>query len=206
MNWVRAIPVILVLWSSAASGATLTWNANGELDLAGYRIYQCSLIPCGPGSGHESLLSTIGKVTSFNIGTPSVTHYYFITAYDSADNESRGSNLLTYTPAASSRALPSPVKTINLTVVGDPITGPWGVQTTTTDLRDIMATVQLDQQLDYYVDHNGPYNFPADNGLTVSTGRFGGSWHKVEFVFYLEGTTTQVGLANIMVYEGGGSP
>jgi len=107
MNWVRAIPVVLVLWSSAASGATLTWNANDELDLAGYRIYQCSLIPCDPGSGRESLLTTIGRVTSFNVGTPSVTHYYFIAAYVSADNESRGSNLLTYTPAASSLPLPT---------------------------------------------------------------------------------------------------
>ena len=206
MNWVGAIPVVLVLWSNAALGATLIWNANSEPDLAGYRIYQCSLIPCGLGSGGESLLATIGNVTSFNIGTPSVTNYYFITAYDSADNESPSSNLITYTPTAASPPLPTPVKTINLTVVGDPITGPWGVQTTTTDLRDLMATVQFDRQLDYYVDHDGPYNFPADNGLTVTTGQFGSGWHKVEFVFYLEGTTTQVGLANIMVYEGGGSP
>ena len=204
MNWVRAIPVVLVLWSSAASGATLTWNSNSEPDVAGYRIYQCSLIPCGPGSGHESLLTTIGKVTSFNIGTPSVTRYYFITAYDSADNESRGSNLLNYTPAASSPALPTPLKTINLSVVGNPITGPWGVEATTTDLRDVFATVQLDQ-LDYSVDHNGPYNFPAANGLTV-TGRFGSGLHRVEFVFYLEGTKTEVGRANITVYEGTSTP
>jgi hypothetical protein len=201
MNWVRAIPVVLVLWSNAASGATLTWNANSEPDVAGYRIYQCSLIPCGPGSGHESLLTNIGKVTSFNIGTPSVTRYYFITAYDSADNESRGSNLLTYTPPASSPPLPTPLKTINLTVVGNPTTGPWGVETTTTDLRDIMATVQL-EQFEYYVDHNGPYNFPADNGLTVTTGRFGSGPHTIEFVFYLEGTKTEVGRANITVQEG----
>jgi hypothetical protein len=205
MNWVRAIPVVLVLWSSAASGATLTWNSNSEPDVAGYRIYQCSLIPCGPGSGHESLLTTIGKVTSFNIGTPSVTRYYFITAYDSADNESRGSNLLTYTPAASSPALPTPLKTINLSVVGNPITGPWGVEATTPDLRDVFATVQLDQ-LDYSVDHNGPYNFPADNSLTVTTGRFGSGLHRVEFVFYLEGTKTKVGRANITVHEGGAIP
>src|SRR3977135_2568468 len=40
MNWVRAIVGVLVLWSSAAWGATLTWNANNEPDLAGYRVYQ----------------------------------------------------------------------------------------------------------------------------------------------------------------------
>src|ERR1700704_4215610 len=35
MNWVRTIACVLVLWSSTAWGATLTWNANREPDLAG---------------------------------------------------------------------------------------------------------------------------------------------------------------------------
>jgi hypothetical protein len=30
MNWVRAIAGVLVLWSSTAWGATLTWNANRQ--------------------------------------------------------------------------------------------------------------------------------------------------------------------------------
>jgi hypothetical protein len=33
-------------------GATLTWNANAEPHLAGYRIYQCSLLPCAASSGN----------------------------------------------------------------------------------------------------------------------------------------------------------
>src|SRR5262245_33342103 len=68
MNWVRAIIGLLGLWPGIATGATLTWNANSEPDVAGYRVYQCSLTPCGPGSGHQTLLATLGKVTSFNIG------------------------------------------------------------------------------------------------------------------------------------------
>jgi len=40
-------------------------------------------------------------VTSFNIGTPSVTQYYFATAFDVADNESSSSTLATFTPAGS---------------------------------------------------------------------------------------------------------
>ena len=101
MNWVRTIAGVLVLWSSTAWGATLTWNANSEPDLAGYRVYQCSPQPCTRTSSNASLLVTLGTVTSFNIGTPAVTQYYIITAYDFANNESAESNLATFTPAGS---------------------------------------------------------------------------------------------------------
>jgi hypothetical protein len=101
MNWVRAIAGVLVLWSSTAWGATLTWTANSEPDLAGYRVYQCGQQPCTRTSGNASLLIILGTATSFNIGTPAVTQYYFITAYDFANNESGASSLATFTPTVS---------------------------------------------------------------------------------------------------------
>src|SRR6476660_2388980 len=99
MSWASAIMGVLVLWSSTAWGATLTWNANQESDLAGYRVYHCSLLPCAKSSGHASLLVTLGKTTSFNIGTPAVIQYYFTTAYDFSNLESGSSNLVTFLPA-----------------------------------------------------------------------------------------------------------
>ncbi len=109
MNWAKAIVgVVLVLWSSTAWSATLTWNANKEPDMAGYRVYQCSQQPCTRASGHASLLVTLGKTTSFNIGTPVVTHYYFITAYDLANKESGSSNVATFTPGVSTAPPPPP--------------------------------------------------------------------------------------------------
>jgi hypothetical protein len=120
MNWVRAFVGVLVLWSSTAWGATLTWTANSEPDLAGYRVYYCSLQPCTQSSGNASLLVTLGTGTSFNIGTPAVTQYYFITAYDSANLESGSSNLATVTPAGSPPPPPSPVGTVNLDGVVHP--------------------------------------------------------------------------------------
>ena len=109
MNWVRMIAGVLVLWSGTAWGATLTWNVNSEPDLAGYRIYQCSRLPCTQTSANASLLATLGRVTSFYIGTSSVTQYYFATAYDVADNESGSSSLATFRPAGSpSPSPPSP--------------------------------------------------------------------------------------------------
>ena len=114
MNGVKAITGVLVLWSSTAWGATLTWEAASGSDVAGYRVYQCSLQPCTKSSGNASPLVTLGKVTSFNIGTPAVTQYYFITAYDSANNESSGSNVATFTPAGSSPPPPATVVPITL--------------------------------------------------------------------------------------------
>ena len=110
MNWLRAIAAVCALWSTAAWGATLTWDTDSAPDLAGYRIYQCSQLPCTLTSGQASPLATLGTVTSFNIGTPTVTQYYFVTAYDLANNESSSSNLATYIPAgASSTPSPPPV-------------------------------------------------------------------------------------------------
>jgi hypothetical protein len=102
MRWVKIITCVFVLWSSTAWSAMLTWNANSEPDLAGYRVYQCNQQPCTRVSGTASLLVTLGQVTSFNIETPAVTQYYFITAYDVANNESGESNLATFTPGGSS--------------------------------------------------------------------------------------------------------
>ena len=112
MTWARAITgVFVILWSGTAWAATLTWEANSEPDLAGYRVYQCSALPCTAKSG-ASPVAMVGKnETSLNIGTPSRTQYYFITAYDYAQNESGASNVVVFNPAhatADSRSLESP--------------------------------------------------------------------------------------------------
>ncbi|HXX76194.1 MAG TPA: hypothetical protein VEI50_13780 [Nitrospiraceae bacterium] len=99
LNWVRAIAAALVLWSSTAWGATLTWDPDPAPNLVGYRVYQCSQLPCTLTSGTASLLVTLGTVTSFSIGTPAAREYYFITAYNSSNLESSESNLAIFTPA-----------------------------------------------------------------------------------------------------------
>lgn len=201
LNWVRVIAGALVLWASVAAAATLTWNANGEPDLSGYRIYQCTLLPCTKLSG--TLLATLGTGTSFDIGTPAVTAYYFVTAYNWANTESGSSNLVMVAPVGSSPPPPSapPMRAITLTVVGNPAAGSWAVEGYTIDGRDVMATVTLDGVV-HHVDHHAPYSFPDDNGLMATPGQFGTGSHRVEFVFYLEGTTTEIGRANVTVQEG----
>jgi hypothetical protein len=192
MNWLKVITGVLVLWSGTAWGATLTWTASSSSDLAGYHVYHCSLQPCTRTSGTAYLLVVLGKVTSFNIGTPAVTQYYFVTAYDFTNHESGASNLATFTPAGTPPPPPS-LGTVSLTVVGTPATGPWGVTTTTTSTQDVMAYVRLDAVLQS-VDNYTPYDLVSKLYYTGS--------HVVEFVYYLQGTTSEIGRASITVKEG----
>ena len=194
MNWVRVIAGVLVLWSGTAWGATLKWQPNHQPDVAGYRIYQCSQQPCTRASGHASLLATLGKTTSFHIGPPTGTQYYFITAYDFSNKESDHSNVVTFPPQPHGG-------TVTLTVVGHPALGPWGVKATRTDPRDLMATVRFDGAV-HHVEHTAPYSFPGDNGTTTTTERFGIGSHTVDFEFFAEGTTTVSGRGCVTVHEG----
>ena len=75
----------------------------------------------------------------------------------------------------------------------------------TTDLRDVMAIVHLDGVV-HHTENNTPYGFPNDNGTTATTGLFGAGSHTVEFVFYLQGTTTEIGRASVTVQEGSSPP
>lgn len=78
-----------------AGSASLSWNANTESDLAGYKIYYgpsartgtdpkvCAL--CG-----YSTKIDVGKVTTYAINnlTNGQTYYFSISAYDTSNNES----------------------------------------------------------------------------------------------------------------------
>jgi len=67
-----------------AGSATVSWNANSELDLAGYKIYY------GKSSGSYESQVYVGNVTSYHLtGLEEGKHYYFaVTALDFSGNES----------------------------------------------------------------------------------------------------------------------
>lgn len=151
---VKAIAMGLVLWSSAAWGVTLTWNASSGSGVVGYRVYQCSQLPCVPSTGTASLLATVGTTTSFNIGTPAVIQYYVVTAYTSANLESSPSNTATYTPA-STPSLSTPAPAVTLTVLGSPTTGqPWTVQAFPSN---VTGTVSVEYWVNNVFDHTENY-------------------------------------------------
>jgi hypothetical protein len=89
-NTPQQIPVSLTLSVTAASTATLSWNANTESDLAGYKVYQ------GTGSGtYGAPLTTLPKTTTSYTATGlqnGTTYFFVITSYDSSGNESTFSN------------------------------------------------------------------------------------------------------------------
>ena len=86
----KTVAVTLTVNAPATSSITLTWGANTENDLAGYKIYRATT-----SGGYGAPIATIqGNVTTYvatglQVGT---TYFFVITAYDSAGNESARSN------------------------------------------------------------------------------------------------------------------
>ncbi len=84
--------VSLIFVNKALAGtATLSWNANTEPDLAGYKIYYGTSPRTGtcPPGGYTNNVN-VGNVTSytFNNLTNGQTYYFSVTAYDTSNNES----------------------------------------------------------------------------------------------------------------------
>jgi hypothetical protein len=82
--------VLLTLNAPSNSSATLTWNANKEKDLAGYKVYRAT----ASGAYGAPIATLIGNVTTYQaidlkFGT---TYFFVITAFDIAGNESAYSN------------------------------------------------------------------------------------------------------------------
>ncbi len=77
--------MILPFLSLQAAVVDVSWNANTEADLAGYKLYY------GTTSGVYELPIDVGKVTSYSVTVnPKVTTTYYVTltAYDMSGNES----------------------------------------------------------------------------------------------------------------------
>ena len=106
-----ALSAVLFLCGGTVWAAALTWTANSESDLAGYRVYSCSLLPCSRSTGTATMMATLGRVNSFDIGAPPSVQHYVITAYDVSNNESRESDVATYVPSG---APPPPSAPFNL--------------------------------------------------------------------------------------------
>lgn len=90
---------------------TLYWDANGEIDLAGYKIYR------SPTSGTGYIqIGTVGVMAQPTFITPPLgngTHYFVVTAYNTGGMESGYSNQVSKTIAMA----PAPPKGLRLTIL-----------------------------------------------------------------------------------------
>jgi len=86
----QCLVLFLLLGFSERITSTVSWDANTENDLAGYKIYH------GPESGIYDNVIDVGNVTNFDIEFYPGTHYIVVTAYDLAGNESNFSKETVY--------------------------------------------------------------------------------------------------------------
>lgn len=87
MKYLMMVVAWLFMLSVPVFAETLTWNANTEVDLAGYKVYRSTI------SGqYGAPLATLGKVTTYSLVLPQLqvdtTYFLTVTAYDAAGNES----------------------------------------------------------------------------------------------------------------------
>lgn len=80
----KTLPVTLTLTSASTGTAALSWTANTESDLAGYKVYM------GTQSGVYGAPITLGKVSTYQAANLKMgtTYFFSISAYDTAGNES----------------------------------------------------------------------------------------------------------------------
>ena len=94
--------------------STLTWNANTEADLAGYKVYR------GQGAATPTLLTTLGKVLTYadtTLPDVSQTVTYQLSAFDIKGNESLKTAPVTIAIDVSPPAMPTGLTvTVNVTV------------------------------------------------------------------------------------------
>ena len=102
------VSFLLFILTAHCADVSLSWNANSESDLAGYRLHW------GITSGSPTQDKDVGNFTTGTItGLESGVRYFItVTAYNTSWRESRPSNEVSYTPPTL-----IPQATIKLTVI-----------------------------------------------------------------------------------------
>jgi hypothetical protein len=83
--------ILLLCQLAVAADVNLSWNANTESDLAGYKVHY------GAATGNYPTNQSVGNVTSFTLNLAPGTYFFAVTALDTSGNESGYSNEVTTT-------------------------------------------------------------------------------------------------------------
>lgn len=116
-KWVLWLAVAIVSFFCACKveALTITWDANKEADLAGYKVYY------GISSGNYHTNVDVGNQTSYKISgiENNKNHYIAVTAYDTSGNESEYSKELTGSIDTIAPKIPTGVMVKRITIVID---------------------------------------------------------------------------------------
>ena len=96
----------------ADTTVTLAWDANAESDLAGYRLYHGN-----SAGGPYTAVQTLAAVTTTSVIVGDGRHYWVLTAFDAAGNESGYSNEVTFLADSAPPAAPSALRIQSAVVV-----------------------------------------------------------------------------------------
>jgi hypothetical protein len=197
----RRVLSLLVLWLSLlaplrteAATATLTWDANTEPDLAGYKIYRL-LGACGsqgPPAFHDQNTADYNRYDDTSIPDTAFGANYEVTAFDSSGNESPRSLRVC-------KSIAPP--TVTLTVVGSPATGPWAVSSTVSVQESVRADIYDGDSL-LTTDYVAPYCSFGDDTTGCILRRMGAGPHTIEFRFFHTATDLELGRGRVTVVEG----
>jgi len=126
------LPLIFSTTSHATDSVKITWEANGDPLIAGYKIYE------GTKSRSYTRVATVGRTatsTTFTGLTTGDTYYFAATTYDKAGDQSAYSDEIVFTPGPAT--LSAAVRLANqfsFTVQG--LSGQKYVIQSSTDLRN----------------------------------------------------------------------
>lgn len=173
--------------AAMAADVTLSWIANTESDLAGYKIYQSTI------SGqYGAPVATVGKITTQTLTLPTLTvdqtYFWTITAYDLAGNESgksaEASKFIAGVPAVTKPGTPVltvAAKETELLVAWEPVSDGAG------------GTAKVDIRLGSPTDHWGLMVSQAcPSSPCRITGLTGGTAYQVAGVAYRADTAGNV--------------
>lgn len=109
LNFLMFFMVFLFMSSVAfATSIQVTWNANTDSDLSGYKVYYGTT-----STGSYTKIVDVGNVTAYSITNPTtgVTYYVAVTAYDTTGNESeKSTEVSVYVPVPDTTAPAVPSK------------------------------------------------------------------------------------------------
>lgn len=114
---------------------TVSWDANTESDLAGYKVYR------GTTSRDYDQAANVGNVTAHTwLDLPAGTYYFAVTAYDAAGNESDFSDEVSITIEPDQDTMPpAPPQNVRVVIEGNTAIIRFDYDTNSVDFRTLAA-------------------------------------------------------------------